>query len=164
MGDSTPSEKKAATAGAVVGGVAGGVTGGVAAGAAIGGITGPVGAVVGAALGAAAGALVGKVAAVDPEEEDRYWRANFASRPYATSDASYDDYGPAYLHGVDAYARYPGRSFDEVEPELGRDWNTARGASGLEWEKAKHASRDAWQRLGERVELAVPADYKRDDC
>ena len=164
MGGSTPSEKKATTAGAVVGGVAGGVTGGMAAGAAVGGMTGRGGAVVGAARGAAAGALVGKVAAVDPEEEASYWRANFAGRPYVATDASYDDYGPAYLHGVDAYCRYPGRSFDEVEPDLSRDWRTARGSSSLEWDSAKHASRDAWQRLRDQVGHIVPADYKRDDC
>lgn len=63
-------------------------------------------------------------------------------RPYA-SGSSYDEYGPAYRYGVDAYARHPGRSFDEVEADLGRDWSTSRGSSSLEWERAKHATRDA---------------------
>jgi hypothetical protein len=153
-------DKKAAVAGAVVGGVAGGVTGGMAAGAAVGGMSGPVGAVVGAALGAAAGALVGKVAAVDPAEDD-YWRANYAKRPYVSSGATYDDYGPAYRHGIDAYSRHPKRPFDELEPELSRSWGTARASSSLEWENAKHATRDAWQRMSDRVERA-PGDSDRD--
>jgi hypothetical protein len=162
MSDAT--DKKAACTGAVVGGVAGGVTGGMAAGAAIGGMTGPIGAVVGAALGAAAGALVGKVAAVDPEEEEAYWRANYANRPYVTSGATFEDYGPAYRHGVDAYARYPQQPFENVEPELSRSWGTARGSSSLEWENAKHATRAAWQRMSDRVERAVPGDSDRDGC
>jgi hypothetical protein len=160
MGDTT--EKKAAGAGAVVGGVAGGVTGGMAAGAAVGGMTGPLGAVVGAALGAAAGALVGKVAAVDPEEEDAYWRANYAGRPYVAGDSTFEDYGPAYRHGVDAYSRYPNRPFDQIESDLSREWTGARGTSKLEWEHARHAIRDAWQHLSDRVEKAIPGDSDRD--
>jgi hypothetical protein len=160
MGDTT--DKKAAGTGAVVGGVAGGVAGGAAAGAAVGGMTGPVGAAVGAAVGAVAGAIAGKAINVDPAEEDTYWKANYANRPYVTTGATYDDYGPAYQHGVDAYSRYPNRSFEDVEPDLSRSWSTARGRSSLEWENAKHATRDAWQRLSDRVERAVPGDSDRD--
>lgn len=157
------SDKGAATGvGAVAGGVLGGVAGGAAAGAAVGGMTGPVGAVVGAAVGAAAGALAGRqVAKADPAVEDAYWRDNHASRPYVEG-ASYDEYAPAYRYGVDAYSRYPDRSFDEVEPELSRDWGTARGRSSLEWDRAKHATRDAWQRVSDTVERAIPGDSDRD--
>ena len=125
--------------GAAVGGVAGGVAGGAAAGAAAGGMTGPVGAVVGAAVGAVVGAIAGRK--VDPAVEDAYWRDNYSSRPYVTSGSNYDEYAPAYRYGTDAYSKYPGRSFDEVEPELSRDWGTARGNSSMEWERAKHATR-----------------------
>lgn len=148
--------------GAAVGGVAGGVAGGAAAGAAVGGMTGPVGAAVGAAVGAVAGALAGRGMAADPAVEDAYWRDNYASRPYVDSGSNYDDYAPAYRYGVDAYSRHPGRSFDDVESDLGRDWGTARGRSSLEWERAKHATRDAWQRLSDNVERAIPGDSDRD--
>lgn len=150
--------------GAAVGGAAGGIAGGAAAGAAIGGMTGPVGAVVGAVAGAVAGALAGNAIGktVDPTLEDNYWRENYSNRPYVASGTGYDDYGPAYQHGVNAYSRYPDRSFEEVEPELNRDWNTARGTSSLEWERAKHATRDAWQRLSDKVERAIPGDSDRD--
>ena len=149
--------------GAVVGGVAGGVAGGAAAGAAVGGFTGPVGAAVGAVVGALAGALAGKGIgnAADPVVEDAYWRSNYSSRPYA-SGSTYDEYRPAFGYGVDAYTRYPDRTFDEVEPELGRDWNSKRGSSSLEWDRAKHATRDAWQRASDRVERAIPGDSDRD--
>lgn len=150
--------------GAVVGGVAGGVAGGAAAGAAVGGMTGPVGAVVGAAVGAVAGALAGKGIgkAVDPVAEDTYWRDNYSTRPYVTPGSTYDDYGPAYKHGVDAYSRYPDRKYEDIESDLSRDWGTSRGNSSLEWEHAKNASRDAWHRLSDRVERAIPGDSDRD--
>ncbi len=157
-------DTKATGIGAALGGAAGGVAGGAAAGAAVGGMTGPVGAVVGAAAGAAIGAIAGKnLVDVDPPVEDAYWRENYASRPYA-SGASYDDFGPAYHHGITAFGKYhgQGRSFDEIEPDLARDWTGARGTSTLDWERARPASRDAWQRLSDRVERAVPGDSDRD--
>jgi len=154
-------DKHPAAKGAVAGGVVGGVAGGAATGMAVGGMTGPVGAVLGAAVGAAVGALAGRRKA-DPAVEDVYWRDNYASRPYVTGGSTYDDYGPAYRYGVDAYSRYPERSYEDVEPELGRDWNSARGTSSLEWERAKHATRDAWHRAGDAVERAVPGDSDRD--
>ena len=167
LNSNTPEKKShpAATGtGAVIGGVAGGVAGGAAAGAAIGGMTGPVGAAVGAAAGAVVGALSGKAVAraVDPAAEDNYWRDNYADRPYVDRALGYDDYQPAYGYGVDAYSRYPGRTFDEVEPELSRGWGARRGSSGLEWDNAKHASRDAWHRLSNTVENVIPGDSDRD--
>ena len=158
-----PKDKGTATGvGAAVGGVAGGVAGGAAAGAAGGGMARPVGAAVGAAVGAVAGALAGRAAKADPVAEDAYWRDNYAGRPYIESGSTYDDYAPAYRYGVDTYSRYPDRQFDDVEPELGREWGAARGQSSLEWERAKHATRDAWQRLSNKVERAIPGDSDRD--
>lgn len=151
--------------GAVAGGVAGGLIGSAAAGAAVGGLTGPAGAVIGAVIGAVAGAVAGNRVghAVDPAHEDSYWRDNYRSRPYIDSSAStYDDYGPAYRYGVDAYSRYPGQRIDDVETELSRDWNNAKGNSRLAWDKARHATRDAWQRVSDSVERAVPGDSDRD--
>jgi hypothetical protein len=155
------SEGREAAKGAVAGGVVGGVAGGATTGALAGGVTGPVGAAIGAAAGAVVGALAGKAKA-DPVAEDNYWRDNFSSRPYVSSGATYDDYGPAYRHGVDAYSRYPNRPFDEIESDLGRDWTTSRGQSSLEWERAKHASRDAWSRVKDTAERAMPGDADRD--
>lgn len=152
----------AGTTGAVVGGALGGVAGGAAAGAAVGGMTGPVGALVGAAVGAVAGMVAGKsMANVDPAAEDAYWRDNYASRPYVNG-GTYDDYGPAYQYGVNARTKYPDRSFEDVETDLGRDWTNARGRSSLQWENAKHASRDAWQRTSDTIERAIPGDSDRD--
>ncbi|HUG72474.1 MAG TPA: hypothetical protein VMK82_03515 [Steroidobacteraceae bacterium] len=159
-----PGHPVATGVGAAVGGVAGGVAGGAAAGAALGGLTGPVGAALGAAAGAVAGGLAGKGIgkAIDPAAEDAYWRQNFGRRAYVGGTRSYDDYGPAYKYGVDSYSRNKGRSFDEAESDLSREWGAARGRSSLDWDSAKHATRDAWGRLSNTVERAVPGDSDRD--
>jgi len=119
---------------------------------------------VGTGVGAAAGGLAGKgvAEAIDPTVEEAYWRENFSSRPYVRGDAKFDYYGPAYRHGAEAYGRSNGRSFDDAEPELRRDWERTRGNSSLSWDKAKDASRDAWQRVSDTVERAVPGDSDRD--
>lgn len=130
----------------------GAAVGGAAAGAAAGTVVGPVGTVVGAAVGAIVGGLAGKgvAEAVDPTREAAYWRDNFSTRPYAKDAASYDDYEPAYDYGVISYGKYPGRSFDDVESDLARGWNTARGKSNLLWDNARSATRDAWERVSNR--------------
>lgn len=142
----------------------GALLGGAAAGAAAGTVVGPVGTVIGAAVGAVVGGLAGKGVAesIDPTREDAHWRENYTDRPYVESGSSYDDYGPAYGYGVNAYSKYPGRSFDEIEPDLSRDWGTTRGTSSLNWDRAKSATRDAWNRVSDTVERAVPGDSDRD--
>jgi len=160
--DPETKKKAAGTAtGAVAGAAVGGVAAGATTGALAGGVTGPVGAAVGAAVGAVAGALMGKKAA-DPAIEDKYWRENHASRPYAQKDVGWEHYQPAYRTGVESYNRNPDRSFDEMEPELSRDWGRARGNSSLEWEHARPAARDAWDRVSNATERAIPGDSDKD--
>jgi hypothetical protein len=147
-----------------VGAGVGAFVGGAAAGAASGAVAGPVGSVVGAVVGAVLGGLAGKQVAegMDPTMEDAHWREHYASRPYVNSGASYDNYGPAYGYGAAEFGRFAGRSFDEVEPELGREWDARRGTSGLNWDQAKPATRDAWQRVSDAAERALPGDSDRD--
>jgi hypothetical protein len=142
----------------------GAAAGGVAVGAAVGTVAGPVGTLVGAAAGAVVGGLAGKAAAhrIDSDAEDAYWRENYRGRSYVAAGAPYEDYRSAYLFGAHSYSHYPGRPFDEVDSELGQNWDRQRGDSKLSWEHAKHASRDAWHRLSDRVERAIPGDSDRD--
>ena len=142
----------------------GAVAGGAAAGALTGTMAGPVGTVIGAVAGAVAGGVAGnKIAdAIDPTAEEAYWRDNFSSRPYVTRGATFNEYRPAYRYGVDAYARREGRSFEQVEPELMRDWDRTKGISSLTWDNAKHATRDAWQHVSDFVERATPGDSDHD--
>jgi len=136
-------------------GVAGGATGGAVAGAALGAIGGPIGAAVGGAIGAVAGGLAGKGAAeaVNPTEEDAYWRQNHASRPYFKTGKTYDDYSPAYKYGWESAGRpeYVGRRFDDVENDLSRGWDKVKGKTQTEWAEMKHATRDAFDRAQNRM-------------
>jgi hypothetical protein len=142
----------------------GAAAGGMAAGAAIGTVAGPVGTIAGAAIGAVVGGLAGKsvAEAIDPTLEEAYWRESYATRPYVTKGSTFDDYGPAYHYGIDNYAKYPGQKFDDVEGNLSRDWQRAKGKSALTWDQAKHAARDSWQRVSDTVERATPGDSDRD--
>jgi hypothetical protein len=140
-----------------------GAAGGGAAGAAIGAAAGgPVGAAVGLVAGGIVGGLAGKGAAeaVNPTAEDAWWRDNYASQPWVERTYTYDDYGPAFRTGYEGYARYgaAGKTYDEAEPHMRRDWEQFKGKSRLEWEKAKLASRAAWH----RVERALPGDADHD--
>ena len=152
-------------------GAAGGGAAGAAAGAAMGAAAGaistgpaaPIGAVIGTVVGAIAGGLAGKgvAEAVNPTTEDAYWRENYKTRPYAAADASYtydEDYRPAYRYGWEARSRHQGKKFEDVEGDLGRDWDRTKDKSRLGWDRAKEATRDAWH----RVERAVPGDFDRD--
>jgi hypothetical protein len=142
-------------------GAAGGGAAGAAIGAAVTGPAAPVGAVAGAVIGAVAGGLAGKGAAeaIDPTTEDAYWRSNHTKQPYHDENYTYDaDFRPAYEYGWSSRAKYRDRKFDEVEADLGRDWDRRKGSSRLGWEKAKQATRAAWH----RVERAMPGDADGD--
>ena len=138
-------------------GVGLGAAGVGAAGAAIGSVVGPIGTAVGAVIGAVAGGLMGKGVAesIDPTIEDAYWRDNYASRPYAAQGSSYDEIAPAYRYGWESRSKHAGRSFDEVETDLGRDWTSQPTRSRMTWDKARPAARDAW----ERIEAAIPGPH-----
>ena len=77
---------------------------------------------------------------------ERHFRENYASRPYAQADRSYEHYHDAYRYGVTSAARHRGREWADVEPDLERGWHDARGASNSTWADMKAAARDAWDR------------------
>jgi len=138
---------------------------GTVVGAAAGALGGPAGMAAGAAIGAAVvggvvGGLAGKAAGerMDPTVEDAHWSKSYASAPYVTKGSDYKTYQPAYKYGWESYSRYDGRKFDQVESDLGRDWEKNRGESKLTWDNAKPATRDAWH----RVERAIPGDADGD--
>ena len=142
----------------------GAAAGGMAAGAAVGSVAGPVGTVVGAAVGAVAGGLAGKAIAeqIDPTVEQAYWQENYTGRPYVRAGMNYDDYGPAYMYGLENYGRFQGATFDDHEADMARDWQRAKGKSRLTWEDAKFAAKDSWQRASDAIERATPGDSDRD--
>lgn len=90
--------------------------------------------------------------------DDAYWRENYRSRGYSDPNRTYDEYAPAYRYGSEARDRYRGRDYNEVENDLERGWDRAKGESKLGWQEAKGAVRDAWH----RVERAMPGDADND--
>jgi hypothetical protein len=143
-----------------------GALGGAAAGAAVGTVAGPVGTVVGGVVGAVAGGLAGKGVgeAIDPTAEETYWRTTYTTVPYFAKNSGFDfnDYGPAYRYGWESQTRNVGRKFDDVEKDLAREWNAAKGASRLGWSEAKSAAQASWQRVSNAVERLTPGDSDHD--
>jgi hypothetical protein len=141
--------------GAAVGAAAGAAAVGAAQGAALGTVAGIPGMAAGVAIGGVAGALVGKGVAqeINPTTEDAYWSENYKTRDYVEKNEDYDIYRPAYHHGIDAFTRYEGRSFDEIEPDLSKEWENSKAP--LPWKKARHATRDAYDRLLNRPQDKV---------
>ena len=132
--------------------------------AATGKVVGPVGAFIGAAAGALVGGLAGHgvAEAIDPAAEDAYRRENYRTRSYVDCARTFDDYGPAYGYGVNAFTNDPDKRFDAVEFDLSRDRTTARGSSNLDWANANQATRDAWKRVSDTAERVVLGDSDRD--
>jgi hypothetical protein len=83
--------------------------------------------------------------------DDNYWRENHSSRQYIEKGGNYEDYQLAYQTGHEGCDRYLGKSFDEAETELKRDYEALlaqKSGTGLAWDKVKDASRDAWDQAG----------------
>ncbi|MES2980317.1 MAG: PA2169 family four-helix-bundle protein [Pseudomonadota bacterium] len=130
----------------------GAAAGGMAAGAAAGAVGGPIGAVAGAVIGAVVGGLGGKAAAeaINPSEEQAYWRDNYTGEPYYEAGRAYEDYAPAYDLGLYGRTQYGG-SFDDTESRLASDWESRRERSGLSWDQAREPSRAAWERVDRKL-------------
>ena len=84
---------------------------------------------------------------VDPVAEEAYWREHYMRGTYFERGYTFDDYFPAYRTGWEGRVRYHGRSFDEVDRELARDYQRNRGSSQLDWNRNRHAARAAWERF-----------------
>jgi hypothetical protein len=87
-------------------------------------------------------------------DEDRYWRNNYASRPYAKG-TSYERLSPAYRYGYESASRYTGRSWEDVESDLERDWERYEDRGQSTWEQIKDAVRDAWDRVTGRQSRTI---------
>ena len=147
--------KKDHSIGAGTGAIAGAVTG-----ATVGSVAGPVGTVVGAVAGGALGAKAGDslAEAVNPTEYTAYFENSYKNAPYYSTGRDWSDYQPAYQYGYDTYGQYRGQKFEDIEPQLERDWDNTRARSRLAWGEAREAVRDGWH----HIERAMPGDADRD--
>ncbi len=82
------------------------------------------------------------------QNEGNYWNQNYTSEPYYEQGRSFSDYEPAYRLGYEGYVRHmgTGKTYDDAELDLRREYETQHGSAGLGWEKAKHAVQKAWHR------------------
>lgn len=80
------------------------------------------------------------------DDEDRYWRENYSSRPYAKG-STYDALSPGYRYGFESARRYPGRKWADLESDLERDWSNYSYRGKSTWQQVKDAARDAWDRV-----------------
>src|SRR3954469_19279154 len=111
-----------------------GAAGGAVAGAAAGTIGGPGGTLVGGVIGAVVGGLAGRAAAeaANPTAEEAHWRDNYTREPYYEKGRTFDDYGPAYQHGMHARVQHDA-DWEAAEPRLASEWENQRAGSGLSW-------------------------------
>jgi hypothetical protein len=93
----------------------------------------------------------GRMRVVSWDDQDLYWRDTYGGRPYTQADRRYEYYQPAYKYGHEAAFTYGGRAWDtEIDHDLERGWEQARGESNCSWSDVRDAVKDAYDRT--RVE------------
>jgi hypothetical protein len=127
---------------------AGAVMGGLS-GAALGTAAGPLGIVIGAAAGAVLGGLVGKNTAeeVNPTAEELFWKETYVQEPYYVQGRAFEYYAPGFRAGWEGRVRHDGRTFEEAEPELQREYKQAASELDPDWREVSSAARAAWDRV-----------------
>ncbi|MDQ5857575.1 MAG: hypothetical protein M3542_04760, partial [Acidobacteriota bacterium] len=65
------------------------------------------------------------------------------------SGRSYDEYEPAYRYGWESASnpQFKDRKFDDIETDLERGWDKAKGKAREGWYDVKDATRDAFNRV-----------------
>jgi hypothetical protein len=86
------------------------------------------------------------VAPAEWTAESDYWRDNYQTRPYFSADRDWAYYEPAYRYGYESATRHRGKSWNEAQRELERDWDSYQLRGKLAWQDIKDAVRDAWNR------------------
>lgn len=78
-------------------------------------------------------------------DDDADYRADF-DRRYANKGKKYEQYAPAYQFGNTGASneKYRGREWNEVEPEMRRDWEKQDQGT---WEDFKDSVRHGWDKL-----------------
>ena len=89
----------------------------------------------------------GRTHGMDWGSQDTYWRDNYGGRPYTQADRHYEYYQPAYKYGHEAAFLSGARPWDqEIEHDLERGWDQAKGESTCTWTEVRDAVRDAYER------------------
>jgi|GEM_PF-3527905 len=83
---------------------------------------------------------------MDATVEESYWKSHFSGEKYGDREAAYATYHPAFRVGYIGRNRYLGKTFEEVERDLQRDYDRLQGSATLPWARARLAAMDAWNR------------------
>jgi uncharacterized protein (TIGR02271 family) len=88
---------------------------------------------------------------VDVDEDYERFRSGYRQdfdRSTTAGAATWDEAEPRYRYGYAAArdARYAGRDFEEVEPELRHDWEASYGGADP-WERLRREIRQGWDRV-----------------
>ncbi len=143
-----------------------GAVSGAATGAAAGAAGGPVGAVVGGVIGAVTGGAMGKgvektAQGVDADRHDAYWQEHHAEQSYG-NQGPFEGHRAAYRTGYEGATKYGiERPYDQLEPELKRDYETARGTEGVDWNHARSAVRAAYDRAAGEIRIVLEEERLR---
>lgn len=79
------------------------------------------------------------------DEQDKYWRENYSTRPYYDEGMEYETYQPAYRYGSDMYDRFDGKSYDTLDQsEMQRGWESYDNRGNLSWNDAQNPIRDSY--------------------
>lgn len=89
---------------------------------------------------------ISAIAGEEDEDDEAYFRQHWDGN-YSAEGGSYEDYAHAYRFGSYSAGNspYQGRSWDEAEPTLQRDW--AESYPDSAWERFKSAVREGWDRV-----------------
>ena len=80
----------------------------------------------------------------DLETEVAHWREYYAR---STPSLDFSAYEPAIRLGIQASLHAHGRSFEEIDLELGDCYQLARHGSSLDWTYAKAVAQASWMRV-----------------
>jgi hypothetical protein len=81
--------------------------------------------------------------------QETWWRENFQNRPYVDTDRGFDFYRPGYRYGYESASLFLGRRWDEVEPELRRNWERWEHRGQSDWDEIVESVKDAWTQATE---------------
>ena len=79
-------------------------------------------------------------------DEDKHWRDSYGTRPYGEG-IDYNILQGGYRYGYESANRHAGKSWNDVETDLERDWDRYEHRGESNWQQVKDAVRDAWDRM-----------------
>ena len=129
-----------------------GSIGGMVAGATIGTVAGPIGTLIGGIAGAVGGWWTGRAvseaASALSTDDDNYYRSHYESSSNRLADRGYEHARPAYHlgHVAGHNPDYANRSWNEVEGDLQRGWNSEASQQYGDWSTVRPYASEGFNR------------------